>query len=75
MADHVQLFLDFIRKSPSAFHAVKTLCAALDAGAAGAISGSAVVRLIEKHRDDVPALRAALRAFAASMKTAARKAR
>ena len=49
--------------------------AALDAGAAGAISGSAVVRLIEKHRDDVPALRAALRAFAASMKAAARKAR
>ena len=32
MADHVQLFLDFVRKSPSAFHAVKTLCAALDAG-------------------------------------------
>ena len=32
MADHVQLFLDFIRKSPSAFHVVKTLCAALDAG-------------------------------------------
>ena len=32
MADHVQLFLDFIRKSPSAFHAVKTLCDALDAG-------------------------------------------
>lgn len=32
MADHVELFLDFIQKSPSAFHAVKTLCAALDAG-------------------------------------------
>ena len=31
MADHVQLFLDFIQKSPSAFHAVKTICAALDA--------------------------------------------
>lgn len=32
MADHVERFLDFIQKSPSAFHAVKTLCAALDAG-------------------------------------------
>ncbi len=31
MSDHVQLFLDFIKKSPSAFHAVKTLCTALDA--------------------------------------------
>lgn len=31
MADHVELFLDFIQKSPSAFHAVRTLCCALDA--------------------------------------------
>lgn len=32
MAEHVELFLDFIQKSPSAFHAVRTLCGALDAG-------------------------------------------
>ena len=31
MSDHVQSFLRFIEQSPSAFHAVKTLCAMLDA--------------------------------------------
>ena len=44
--------------------------AAMDAGTAGAISGSAVVRLIAKHRDDIPAMRAALRDFAAAMNAA-----
>lgn len=48
--------------------------AAIDAGTAGAISGSAVVRLVEKCGNDVPALRAALRDFAAAMKAATRKA-
>lgn len=47
--------------------------AAIDAGTAGAISGSAVVRLIEKFAADVPALRAALRDFASSMKAATKK--
>lgn len=41
---------------------------ALDAGAAGVISGSAIVRLIERNRDD-PA--PAVRAFVAEMKAAA----
>lgn len=48
--------------------------AAIDAGTAGAISGSAVVRLIEKFAGDVPALRAALRDFASAMKAATRPA-
>ncbi|MBR4038761.1 MAG: M18 family aminopeptidase [Clostridia bacterium] len=32
MADHVQLFCDFVAKSPSAFHAAHTLCAMLEDG-------------------------------------------
>lgn len=48
--------------------------AAIEAGAAGAISGSAVVRLIEKFGNDVPALCAAVRDFASAMKAATRKA-
>lgn len=47
--------------------------AAIAAGTAGAISGSAVVKLIEKFKNDVPALRAALRDFTAEMKAATRK--
>lgn len=47
--------------------------AAIDAGTAGAISGSAVVKLIEKHGNDLPALRKALRDFAAAMKAATKK--
>lgn len=48
--------------------------AALAAGAAGAISGSAVVRIIEKLGADVPALTSALRKFASEMKAATRRA-
>lgn len=48
--------------------------AAIGAGTAGAISGSAVVRLIEKFAGDVPALRSALRDFAAAMKAATKPA-
>ena len=44
--------------------------AALDAGAAGAISGSAVVRFIEAHRDEPPRLVSVLRSFVRSMKQA-----
>jgi len=43
---------------------------AIAAGTAGAISGSAVVRIIAKHGRDVPALRSALRDFASKMKAA-----
>ena len=32
MSNHVQLFCDFIQKSPSAFHACATLCEMLEAG-------------------------------------------
>lgn len=44
--------------------------AALAAGAAGAISGSAVVRIIERHQNDPGAMTAALEAFAEKMKAA-----
>ncbi|MGN0774985.1 MAG: M18 family aminopeptidase [Candidatus Ventricola sp.] len=46
MADHVQLFLDFVRKSPSAFHAVKTLCAALEAGGFAPLSETEPWRVV-----------------------------
>lgn len=43
---------------------------AIKAGAAGAISGSAVVKIIEQHKDDIDALTTALTAFVKEMKTA-----
>ncbi|AZQ10969.1 tryptophan synthase subunit alpha [Shewanella khirikhana] len=43
---------------------------AIAAGAAGAISGSAVVKRIEAMKDDIPALCAELKAFAEAMKAA-----
>ena len=47
--------------------------AALDAGAAGAISGSATVKIIENNVNDYPAMLSQLKAFAESMKTATRR--
>lgn len=47
---------------------------AITAGAAGAISGSAVVKIIEQHQDDIVALTAALTAFVQQMKAATLKA-
>lgn len=47
--------------------------AVIDAGAAGAISGSAVVALVERHAAAPPRLRAALAAFAGEMKHATRR--
>jgi tryptophan synthase alpha chain len=47
--------------------------AALAAGAAGAISGSAVVALVEAHLADRPAMLAALTAFCTVMKAATRR--
>lgn len=46
---------------------------AIDSGAAGAISGSATVNLIEQHLDDVPAMLQALGDFVTSMKAATGK--
>lgn len=46
---------------------------AMDAGAAGAISGSAVVRLAAAHADDPAARDAALRELVAAMKAATRR--
>ncbi|TPV55704.1 tryptophan synthase subunit alpha [Aestuariibacter sp. GS-14] len=46
---------------------------AIESGAAGAISGSATVNLIEKHLNDVPAMLNALNSFVSSMKAATRK--
>lgn len=48
--------------------------ATIDAGAAGAISGSAVVKLIEQNLDDAPAMLSQLKTFAADMKAATQKA-
>lgn len=45
---------------------------AIAAGAAGAIAGSAVVAIIEQHREDMAACTAALSAFTAPMVAAAR---
>lgn len=47
--------------------------AALDAGAAGAISGSATVKIIENNVDDYPAMLSQLKTFAKSMKAATRR--
>ncbi|MBQ4832250.1 tryptophan synthase subunit alpha [Pseudoalteromonas sp. MMG010] len=44
--------------------------AALNAGAAGAISGSAVVKIIENNLNDLPAMTAQLTRFVAQMKAA-----
>ncbi|MGO5000454.1 tryptophan synthase subunit alpha [Oceanisphaera sp. W20_SRM_FM3] len=46
---------------------------AIKAGAAGAISGSAIVKIIEQHQDDINALTAALTAFVKEMKAATKK--
>lgn len=43
---------------------------AISAGAAGAISGSAIVKIIEQHQDDINALTTALTAFVKDMKAA-----
>jgi tryptophan synthase alpha chain len=44
----------------------------LDAGAEGAISGSAIVRFVERHDGDVEATASAIQEFVASMKNATR---
>lgn len=43
---------------------------AISAGATGAISGSAIVRIIEKNRDNEETMLAELKAFVMSMKAA-----
>ncbi|WP_330981912.1 MULTISPECIES: tryptophan synthase subunit alpha [Enterobacterales] len=48
--------------------------ASIGAGAAGAISGSAIVKIIEKNVDNHPAMLAELKAFVQSMKAATRHA-
>ncbi|HEF0024116.1 TPA: tryptophan synthase subunit alpha [Citrobacter amalonaticus] len=46
---------------------------AISAGATGAISGSAIVRIIEKNRDNEETMLAELKAFVMSMKAATRQ--
>lgn len=46
---------------------------AINAGATGAISGSAIVKIIEKHVDNEEAMLGALKAFVMSMKAATRQ--
>ncbi|MBV8044528.1 tryptophan synthase subunit alpha [Pluralibacter sp.] len=50
------------------------VAAAIGAGAAGAISGSAIVKIIEKNVDNYPAMLAELKAFVQAMKAATRHA-
>ena len=47
--------------------------AALDSGAAGAISGSAVVKIIEKNLDNSPKMLSDLKAFVTTMKAATQR--
>lgn len=47
--------------------------AAIDAGAAGAISGSAIVKIIEKNLNDHSAMLSELKAFVQSLKAATRQ--
>ena len=47
--------------------------AAIDAGTAGAISGSAIVKIIEQHINEPEKMLAALKAFVQPMKTATRR--
>ena len=54
--------------------APEQVSAALGAGAAGAISGSAIVKIIERNVDNYPAMLAELKTFAQNMKAATRKA-
>ena len=46
---------------------------AIQAGAAGAISGSATVNIIANHLDDVPTMQEALNRFVSDMKSATAK--
>lgn len=46
---------------------------AISAGATGAISGSAIVRIIEKNRDNEETMLAELKAFVMNMKAATRQ--
>ncbi len=46
--------------------------AAIDAGAAGAISGSAIVKIIEQHINEPEKMLAALKVFVQPMKAATR---
>lgn len=45
----------------------------IQAGAMGAISGSAIIKIIEKHREDDVAMQNELREFVMSMKAATRR--
>jgi tryptophan synthase alpha chain len=52
--------------------APEQVAAAVNAGAAGAISGSAIVKIIEKNVDNHPAMLAELKAFVQNLKAATR---
>ncbi|MRS13401.1 tryptophan synthase subunit alpha [Enterobacteriaceae bacterium RIT691] len=54
--------------------APEQVSAAIDAGAAGAISGSAIVKIIEKNVDNSQAMLAELKAFVQNLKAATRSA-
>ncbi|MBE5799025.1 MAG: M18 family aminopeptidase [Clostridiales bacterium] len=64
MADHVQLFCDFIQKSPSAFHACQTLCEMLDAGGYAPLSENQAWTLVPGGKYYVTRNRSSVIAFA-----------
>lgn len=54
--------------------APEQVSAAIDAGAAGAISGSAIVKIIERHLDEPQTMLDELKAFVQSLKAATKTA-
>ena len=64
MADHVQLFCDFIQRSPSAFHACQSICAMLDQAGYTPLSEQASWALVPGGRYYVTRNRSSVIAFA-----------
>ena len=55
-------------------YAPEQVSAAIDAGAAGAISGSAIVKIIERHLDEPQTMLDELKAFVQSLNAATKTA-
>ena len=64
MSNHVQLFCDFIQKSPSAFHACATLCEMLEKGGYASLSESKAWDLVPGGKYYVTRNRSSVIAFA-----------
>ena len=64
MSDHVQLFLDFIQRSPSAFHAADSICTALRSAGFAELSECAPWTIVPGGKYFVTRNRSAVVAFA-----------